>query len=234
MCTFCVIVDNLTVFTWYTKPAYYSLVVTAAERYTKPAYYSLVVTTAERYCFWAQCMWVCLLMGLCVRLFTLFLTTMLYSGPSISLSHFDLERSMVKMKTTFKLACLTYKLLTTGQPAYLRTLLHHYTPTRTLRSTNQFFLDLLRFSTEFSKRSFNYLALEWSRSTSWYQTFTDFRHLKTLHFQIAHQHPYHAAHLVTASATDSVSLLNLRTLYNFIHHHMHGSQEKHKTAKMLI
>jgi len=28
-------------------------------------------------------------------------------------------------------------------------------------------------------------------------------------FQIAHQHPYHAAHLVTANAADSVSLLNL-------------------------
>jgi len=26
---------------------------------------------------------------------------------------------------------------------------------------------------------------------------------------MAHQHPYHAAHLVTASASDSVSLLNL-------------------------
>ena len=34
---------------------------------------------------------------------------------------------------------MTIKLLTTGQPAYLRTLLHHYTPTHTLRSTNQFF-----------------------------------------------------------------------------------------------
>jgi len=44
----------------------------------------------------------------------------------------------------FKFAWLTYKLLTTGQPAYLRTLLHHYTPTRILLSTNQSFLDVLR------------------------------------------------------------------------------------------
>jgi len=57
-----------------------------------------------------------------------------------------------------KLACLTYKLLTTGQPAYLRILLHHYTFTRTLRLTNQFFLDVPRFSTEFGKRSFSCLA----------------------------------------------------------------------------
>jgi len=36
--------------------------------------------------------------------------------------------------------------------------LHHYTPTCTLRSTNQYFLDVSRFSTEFGKRSFSYLA----------------------------------------------------------------------------
>jgi len=46
--------------------------------------------------------------------------------------------------------------------------------------------------------------------------FTNFQHLQTPSenspFQIAHQHPYHAAHLVTASASDSVSLLNLRAL----------------------
>jgi len=48
------------------------------------------------------------------------------------------------------------------------------------------------------------------------QTFTHFRHVQmpseNSPFQIAHQHPYHAAHLVTASASDSVSLLNLRAL----------------------
>jgi len=53
----------------------------------------------------------------------------------------------VNPRITFKLACLTYKLLTTGQPAYLCTILHHYTQTRTLRSTNQFFLDAPWFST---------------------------------------------------------------------------------------
>jgi len=59
-----------------------------------------------------------------------------------------------------RLACLTYKLLTTGQPAAAAhaRLLHHYTSTRTLRSTNQFFLDVPRFSAEFGKISFSYLA----------------------------------------------------------------------------
>ena len=37
----------------------------------------------------------------------------------------------VNSRITFKLACLTYKLLTTGQPAYLCTLLH-YSPTHIL------------------------------------------------------------------------------------------------------
>ena len=64
----------------------------------------------------------------------------------------------VTSRITFKLACLTYKLLTTGRPAYLLTLLHQYTPTRTLRLTNQLFLEVPRFSTEFGKRSFSYLA----------------------------------------------------------------------------
>ena len=71
-------------------------------------------------------------------------------------------------------------------------------------------------STEFGKRSFSYLA-----PTVWmdYLLISDFHPLLTASnavwnspFQIAHQHPYHAAHLVTASAYDSVSLLNLHTL----------------------
>jgi len=70
----------------------------------------------------------------------------------------------VNTRIIFKLACLTYKLLTTGQPAYLRMLLHHYLPTRILRSTNEFFLNVLRFYTEFGKRLFGFYSLEWTTS----------------------------------------------------------------------
>jgi len=60
----------------------------------------------------------------------------------------------------------------------------------------------------FGKRSFSYLAPT--------VLIADFRHFQTpcenSPFQIAHQHPYHAAHLVTASASDSVSLLNVCAL----------------------
>jgi len=46
--------------------------------------------------------------------------------------------------------------------------------------------------------------------------FLNIRHVQTpsenSHFQVTHQHPYHAAHLVTASTSDSVLLLNLHAL----------------------
>ena len=79
---------------------------------------------------------------------------------------------------------ITYKLLTISQPAYLHMLLHHYTPTRTLQSTNQFFIDVPQFSTEFGKRSFSDLDhIVWNgpplniRLSLIFNTFK--RHLKT-------------------------------------------------------
>jgi len=71
--------------------------------------------------------------------------------------HF-VEKMLVKLDVDVKLACLAYKLLTTGQHVVLRTLLHHYTPTPTLQSTNQFFLDVRKFSTEFGERLFRYFG----------------------------------------------------------------------------
>ena len=96
----------------------------------------------------------------------------------------ELHWPPVNSRITFKLACLTYKLLTTSQPAYLRALLHHYIPTCTLRLTSQFFLDVPQFSTEFDKRLFRYLApTVWNglplniRLSPTFDTFK--RHLKT-------------------------------------------------------
>jgi len=40
----------------------------------------------------------------------------------------------VQSRVEFKIACITYKVLTTGQPSYLINLLNRYTPPRTLRS----------------------------------------------------------------------------------------------------
>ena len=74
-------------------------------------------------------------------------------------------------------------------------LFHHYTPTSTLWSTNQFFLDLPRFSTELGERSFSYLA-----PTVWNGLLlltSDFHPLLQLpipsensSFQVAHQYSY--------------------------------------------
>jgi len=64
----------------------------------------------------------------------------------------------VQSRIEFKTACITYKVLTSGQPSYLSILLNHYTPLRTLRSANQYLLQHLWVSTEFAKRSFSYLA----------------------------------------------------------------------------
>jgi len=55
-------------------------------------------------------------------------------------------------------ATITYKVLTTGQPNYLRELLNYYTPHRTLRSVNQQLPEQLCVSTEFGKQSFSYLV----------------------------------------------------------------------------
>ena len=87
-------------------------------------------------------------------------------------------------RITFKIACLTYKVLTTGQPYYLRSLLHYYTPHCSLHSVNQRLLEQPRFSTEFGKRSFSYLSPKmWNslllelRLAPTFDTFR--RHLKT-------------------------------------------------------
>jgi len=58
------------------------------------------------------------------------------------------------------------------------------TPTRTLRSTNQFLLDVPRFSIEDDKRSFSYLAPTLSLNITFSPTFDTFkRHLQTHFFK---------------------------------------------------
>jgi len=95
----------------------------------------------------------------------------------------------VQSRTEFKIACITYKVLTTGQPTYLSNLLNHYTPLRTLRSANQYHLQHPRVSTEFAKRSFSYLTPKiWNNIPVFdirlYSTLPTFKHhLKTYLFK---------------------------------------------------
>ena len=55
----------------------------------------------------------------------------------------DLRKSLhwlpVKQRIDYKLAVVTYKAQSTGAPSYLASLVDNYAPTRTLRSTDQFY-----------------------------------------------------------------------------------------------
>ena len=97
-------------------------------------------------------------------------------------------------------------------------LLHHYMPTCTLRSTNQFFLDVPWFSTQFGKRLFSYLAATvWnglSLNIRFSPTFDTFKSnaVWKLTFSNIRSTPLPCCHLVTASASDSVS--RYKCMYN--------------------
>jgi len=62
--------------------------------------------------------------------------------------------------TDFKLALTTgtYKILSTHQPAYLRSLLFPYEPTQALRSSSQQLLSASTVTTDFGRRAFSYCA----------------------------------------------------------------------------
>ena len=64
----------------------------------------------------------------------------------------------ISQRITFKIASLTYKTLRYKQPTYLHDLLHPYTPTRNLRSTNQNLLSVPNIKSAIGRRSFSFAA----------------------------------------------------------------------------
>ena len=125
----------------------------------------------------------------------------------------------VQSRIEFKIACITYKVLTTGQPSYLSTLLNHYTPLRTLRSANQYLLQHPRVSTEFAKRSFSYLPPKiWNnipvhiRLCSTLPTFKCDLKTYLFKYSIYTSLPPSFSPIATACASDSVCLLTLCAL----------------------
>jgi len=64
----------------------------------------------------------------------------------------------VRKRIDFKLALTTYKILSTHQPAYLRSLLFPYEPTRALRSSSQQLLSVPTVTTDCGRRAFSYCA----------------------------------------------------------------------------
>jgi len=69
----------------------------------------------------------------------------------------ELHWHPVQSRISFKIACLTCKILPTGQPNYMRALLQ-YISHYTLCSLNQHLLEQPWVSGEYDKQSFSYIA----------------------------------------------------------------------------
>ena len=70
----------------------------------------------------------------------------------------DLHWLPIDQRIEFKLATLTYNILNSSQPAYLRSLLNYHTPTRSLRSLNTNLLSVPRVHTTFASHDFSIAA----------------------------------------------------------------------------
>jgi len=95
----------------------------------------------------------------------------------------------VEFRIRFKLACLTYKALSTSKPTYLHALLTPYTPPRCLRSSGTRLLAEPRYRTIMGSRAFHFSASEWNRlplSLSSTNSLPSFKkRLKTYYFFLA-------------------------------------------------
>jgi len=70
----------------------------------------------------------------------------------------DLHWLPIDQRIEFKLATLTYNILNSSQPAYLRSLLNYHTPTPSLPSANTDLLLVPRVHTTFASRDFSIAA----------------------------------------------------------------------------
>ena len=99
----------------------------------------------------------------------------------------------VEFRIRFKLACLTYKTLTTSTPTYFQPLLSLYVPPRSLRSSDMGLLVEPRCSTVMGSRAFHVAApKEWNRlpmSVQCSNSISSFKKcLKTHYFSLAFKH----------------------------------------------
>src|SRR6218665_1606009 len=72
----------------------------------------------------------------------------------------------VEFRIRFKLACLTYKAVSTSKPTYLHALLTSYTPPRCLRSSGTRLLAEPRYRTVMGSRAFHFICPQGMESTS--------------------------------------------------------------------
>ena len=106
------------------------------------------------------------------------------AGPLLS----ELHWLPVASRIQFKIATLTYKILSTGTPSYLSSLLKHYQPARQLRSSSSNLLVQPPSKTKFGSLAFHTAAPSiWNglpadvRSSPSFQTFK--KMLKTHYFR---------------------------------------------------
>jgi len=120
---------------------------------------------------------------------------------------------LVRKRIDFKLALTTYKILSTHQPASLRSLLFPYEPTRALCSSSQQLLNVTTVTTDFGRRAFSYCAPKiWNeilaaiRNAPTAQTFK--HRLKTRAPVLSYEPSLNihdlTSYLATARASDSV------------------------------
>ena len=77
---------------------------------------------------------------------------------SISRQLKELHWLPIKERIQFKILLTVYKSLNNLAPRYLKGLLSYQNPTRTLRSSQQKFLSIKRYKTQYGKRAFSYIG----------------------------------------------------------------------------
>jgi len=87
---------------------------------------------------------------------------LLFSYCNSSCSASSLWKSLhwlpFRQHVIYKTALITYKTLKTGQPVYLRDLLHYHQPARTLRSSSQLLLYQPVTTINFQSKAFSIMA----------------------------------------------------------------------------
>jgi len=81
-----------------------------------------------------------------------------------------------KQRVTYKMATLTFKVLSSSTPTYLHDLIQSAVPVRPLRSSNAPLLSVARTRTEFARRAFSVAAPH-----TWNSLPSDIRSCHTLH-----------------------------------------------------
>ena len=82
----------------------------------------------------------------------------------------------VKQRVTYKMASLTFKVLSSSTPTYLHDLIRPAVPVRPLRSSDAPLLSAARTRTEFARRAFSVAAPH-----TWNSLLSDIRSCHTLH-----------------------------------------------------